>query len=638
MLELVLLANANNELHKKVEELLPPACSLSKVEHEGPDVVIYLKNISEFYKDENLIRKIAGTLRKRVLVRSDPSSLAAPDKALEKIKAIVPAEAGVTEVTFFPQFCEVAIDSLKPGLVIGKGGATLKEIIFQTGWAPKILRTPTMPSSTVSGIRKSMLKEADNRKKFLLSLGKTISTPPTAKADWVKVTALGGFHEVGRMCILVQTPNDKILIDCGVNPETNEGPKAFPYLSSMGITLDQLSAVVITHAHLDHCGFVPYLYKYGFEGPVYCTPPTRDLMVLLQFDYIKVLSKGDSPPPYEEKDVRRMLDHVVVRDYEDVTDITPEIKLTFHNAGHILGSSMVHLHIGEGLHNLVYTGDLKYGFTKLFDPANAAFPRSETIFMESTYGGRNDIQPIRQEAEQKLMEAIMKTIARGGKALIPVFAVGRSQEVMLVLEEYAQTHPDFNVPVYIDGMILEASAIHTAYPEFLRQNVQRRVLSNNSPFESKIFEPVKTKRQEIVDGAPCVILAPSGMLSGGPSLEYLKLLAEGEKNSLIFVGYQSALSLGRKLQHGAKEVPLHGENGKLQSVKVNMEIQTVEGFSGHSDRAQLLAFAKNLKPRPERIFTLHGDEGKCDDLARTINRMLHIETRAPMNLDAIRLK
>jgi len=630
--------NANNELQKKVEEVLPPACALSKVEYEGPDVVIYLKNISEFYKDENLIRKIAGTLRKRVLIRSDPSTLTPVEAALEKIKAIVPAEAGVTDIKFSPDFCEVSIDSLKPGLVIGKGGSTLKEIIFQTGWAPKILRTPTMPSSTITGIRSALHKETDVRKKFLLGLGKKISTAPTAKADWVKVTALGGFREVGRMCIFVQTPNDKILIDCGVNPETFEGQRAFPYLSSMGITLDQIDAVVLSHAHLDHCGFLPYLFAYGYEGPVYCTAPTRDLVALLLFDYLKVVARSGGTPPYQEKHVRKLISHMIVRDYDDVTDITPETKLTFHNAGHILGSAEVHLHIGEGLHNLVYSGDIKYGFTRLFEPANTNFPRLETIFVESTYGGRDDVQPQRQEAEAKLTDIIMRTIQRGGKVLVPVFSVGRSQEVMLVLEEYAQTHPEFNVPVYIDGMILEASAIHTAYPEFLRASVQRRILSNNSPFESKIFEVVKNDRQAIVDGPPCVILAPSGMLSGGPSLEYFKMLADNEKNTLAFVGYQSALSLGRKLQKGMKEIPLQGEDGKLATIKVNMEIATTEGFSGHSDRHQLLSYIKNLKPKPERVFTLHGDEGKCDEFGRTISRMLHVESRAPMNLDAIRLK
>jgi len=625
-------------LQKKVVDLIPGECELVKAEHEGPDVVIYLKNISAFYKDENLIKKIAGTLRKRVLVRSDPSSLMPPDKALEKIKQIIPAEAGVTDIKFFPDFCEAAIDSMKPGLVIGKGGSTLKEIIFQTGWAPKILRTPTMPSKTIKGIRESLFNESDNRKKFLSTLGKKISTSPDVKCDWVKITALGGFREVGRMCILVQTPNDKILLDCGVNPETAEGQRAFPYLNSMGITLDEIDALVISHAHLDHSGFIPYLYAYGFDGPVYTTAPTRDLMALLQFDYIKVLARTNVDPPYNEKHVRKMLNRCVVRDYNDVTDITPETKLTFHNAGHILGSAMTHLHIGEGLHNLVFTGDIKYGFTKLFEPASTSFPRVETLIMESTYGGRNDITPPRQEAEKQLMIEIMKTLEGGGKVLIPVFSVGRAQETMLVLEEYAQANPDFNYPVYLDGMILEASAIHTAYPEFLRQNLQRRILSNNSPFESKIFEIAKNNRKDIVEGDPCVILAPSGMLSGGPSVEYLKLLADNPKNLLIFVGYQSALSLGRKIQRGSSTVPMLGEDGKLETVTMKMRVETIEGFSGHSDRTQLMSFAKNLKPTPERVFTLHGDETKCEELSRTINKMLHIETRAPMNLDAIRLK
>jgi predicted metal-dependent RNase len=219
-----------------------------------------------------------------------------------------------------------------------------------------------------------------------------------------------------------------------------------------------------------------------------------------------------------------------------------------------------------------------------------------------------------------------------------VFSVGRSQEIMLVLEEYANAHPDFNYPVYTDGMILEASAIHTAYPEYLRQNVQRRILSNNSPFENKIFEYAPKNRQEIVDGDPCVILAPSGMLSGGPSVEYLKLMAGDPRNTLIFVGYQSALSLGRRIQNGGREIPMLGESGKLETLKINMRVETVEGFSGHSDRNQLINFIRNIRPRPERIFMLHGDEMKCEELARAVNRITHLETRAPMNLDAIRLK
>jgi len=630
--------NSIGEISKTLESILPPECGLAKVEFEGPDVAIYLKNIKVFYEDENLIRKIAGALRKRIIVRSDPSALMPPEEALSKIKEIIPPEAGVTDIKFSPDFCEVNIESLKPGLVIGKGGSTLKQIIFTTRWVPKILRTPTMPSDTIKGIRAASLKEADKRKKFLLNLGKKITTP-IMKSDWVKVTALGGFKEVGRSCLLVQTPHNKVLIDCGINPETSEGTRAYPYLNAMNIPLDELDAVILTHAHLDHSGFIPYLFAYGYDGPVYCTPPTRDLIALLQFDYLDVLAKSGINPPYQEKHIRQELSHVVVREYNEVTDISPEIKLTFHNAGHILGSAMVHLHIGEGLHNLVYTGDIKYGFTKLFEPANTAFPRIETLFMESTYGGRGDVMPSRQDTDKLLMEQIHKTIQNKGKVLIPVFAVGRSQEIMLVLEEYALTHGEsFECPVYIDGMILEASAIHTAYPEYLKPSVQRRILSNRSPFESKIFEVVKCDRKDIVEGDPCVILAPSGMLSGGPSVEYLRMMAEDPKNLLVFVGYQSALSMGRRIQRGQKEIPTTGPDGRLESIKVNMQVTTVEGFSGHSDRNQLINFAKNIKPSPERVFTMHGDENKCDELANAIGRITRTEARAPMNLDAIRLK
>lgn len=625
-------------MEKRITEILPADCGLSKVEAEGLDIVIYLKNIGAFYARDQLIKKIAGALRKRVLIRSDSASLLPQEESLKFIRSVIPIDAGLSEVRFNSDFCEVNIEALKPGLVIGKKGITLKQIIQKTGWAPIVLRTPTMESSTIKGIRKSMLRETQSRKRFLSSLGKKICTP-VKKSDWVKVTALGGFREVGRTSILLQTPNDKILIDCGINAETTDPVRSFPYLNAMNLSPADLDGVIVTHAHLDHSGFIPYLFKYGFEGPVYCTPPTRDLMTLLQMDYLGILKKTvNASPPYSVKDIQKQLRRTITVDYGDVMDITPEIKLTLYNAGHILGSSMVHLHISEGLHNFVYTGDIKYGFTRLFDQANTAFPRVETMFMESTYGGRGDMMPNRFETDKMLYELIKKTLENKGKVLIPVFSVGRSQEIMLVLEEQAGRDPNFNYPVYLDGMILEASAIHTAYPEYLRRNIQRRILSNDSPFESKIFEIAKKNRKEIVEGGPAVILAPSGMLSGGPSVEYLKMMADNERNVMIFVGYQSVLSLGRKIQRGTREVPIIGENGKTQSLKINMGIETVDGFSGHSDRRQLMSFVRNIKPSPERVFTLHGDENKCEDLARSINRMFHIEARAPMNLDAIRLK
>ena len=212
--------------------------------------------------------------------------------------------------------------------------------------------------------------------------------------------------------------------------------------------------------------------------------------------------------------------------------------------------------------------------------------------------------------------------------------------VTTVVEHHANLLPWGRVATrrYVDGMILEASAIHTAYPEYLRTSLQHRILSNNSPFESEIFEVAKGERQEILDKGPAIILASSGMLNGGASLEYFKALAEDQRNLVTFVGYNSVSSLGRRLQNGLTEVALPGEDGKMRSEKVNLQVKTVEGFSGHSDRRELMRFVENLRPFARKIYTMHGEESKCEDLARTIGNKMRIEGRAPMDLDSMRLK
>ncbi len=640
----------NRDLIDKVKELVPKEAGLSKVEYEGPDIAIYVKNIVYLYGDENVIKNISAAIKKRLLVRSDPSELTDPDDALKKIKEIVPPEAGVNEegIRFVPEFGEVYIEALKPGLVIGKGGSTLIRVVKETRWVPKVLRTPTMNSDVIKGVRQMLLKESDFRKKFLNGIGKKINQQ-LVKSDWVKATALGGFREVGRSSLLIETHHSKVLIDCGISPEpgirgaeanTGTENKAFPYLDSANITINDLDAVILTHAHMDHIGFVPYLFKFGYTGPVYCTPPTRDLAALLLYDYSRLVQKGGGVPLYGDKDIKNMLMHMITRDYGEVTNVTDEIKLTYHNAGHILGSGTVHLHIGEGLYNIVDTGDMKYGFTRLFDQADTRYPRIDALFIESTYGGPHDINQNRRDAEIELMENIKRTVENGGKVLLPLFSVGRSQELMLVLESYMTNNPRYklNVPIYLDGMILEASAIHTAYPEYLRTNLQHRILSNNSPFESEIFEIAKGERQEILDKGPCVVLASGGMLNGGASLEYFKAMADDPKNMVIFVGYNSVSSLGRRVQNGLKEIPLPGEDGKMVSTKINLQVKTVEGFSGHSDRRELMRFVEMLKPPAKRIFTMHGEESKCEDLARTLGNRFRVESRALMDLDSVRLK
>ncbi len=625
------------EMQAAIEEVLPPQCELTKCEIEGPQVVLYLKNIRAFYEDRNLITKLASRVRKKITLRSDSSVLLPPEAALEKIRALVPPDAGIADIKFDTAFNEVVIEALKPGVVIGKGGLVLKSIVLETGWNPRILRAPTSPSEVVRAIRSSLLHAGEDRKKFLVNLGKKmlVSSP---ECEWIKITALGGFREVGRSCTLLQTPKSNILVDCGLNVDSSDPNRMYPYLKAMNLALDQIDAVILTHAHLDHSGFLPFLYAYGYEGPLYCTPATRDLTVLLQQDCINVMNSEGKGAPYSEKDIKKMLNHTITREYGEVTDVTPEVRFTFYNAGHILGSSQVHLHVGEGLHNLVITGDFKYGRTKLLDPADTRFPRIETLIMESTYGGSHDMQPPMEEGAAKVARVVRQVMERRGKVLIPVFSVGTAQELMLILEE--QFREEDGIKVYIDGMCKEASAIHTVYPEYLRHNIQRRILQNDSPFDKPLFSHVVSKnRKDIAESDdPAVILAPSGMLTGGTSVEFLKMLSHDERNALIFVGYQSATSLGRKIQMGSKEVPIINDKNKLDTLKVNLQVESADAFSGHSDRSQLISYVRALHSKPSRILTIHGDEVKCDDLARSLSRIQRVDARAPMNLDTVRLK
>ncbi|MFA5049439.1 MAG: beta-CASP ribonuclease aCPSF1 [Candidatus Micrarchaeia archaeon] len=627
------------QVEKIVKDIMPPECQVVSVVTEGLIIAIYVKDIHAFYRNDQLINQLASALKKKVVVRVDPSALMNEAEAQKKIESIVSTDASISSILFNTPFSEVYIEALKPGLVIGKYGSLLKEIVLSTGWSPKVLRTPTIPSATLNGIRKSFIAGAEERKKFLGNLGKKIFQDPI-KNEWVRATALGGFGEVGRSCLLVETQSSRVLIDCGINPVSEDPKKAYPLLNLLNFQLDQLDAVIISHAHTDHMGFLPYLFAYGYEGPVYCTPPTRDLMILLQQDYLNLANRNiNLKAPYAKKDIQKEIKYIVPVDYEEVVDITPEIKMTLYNAGHILGSAMVHLHIGDGAHNLVYTGDMKFGFTRLFDPAQTNFRRAETLFIESTYGGKDNILMNRRDMEIRLTQVIKETIAAGGHVLIPVFAVGRSQEMLLVLEQNLAKDPDFNSPVYIDGMVLEASAIHTAYPEYLRESLQRRILSNNSPFEwDKIKVAKGEDKKTILEGPPGVFVAPSGMLAGGPSLEYFKMLAEDAKNTILFVGYQSPMSFGSKVQNGMKEIPIIDEDGKTKILNVNMRVETVEGFSGHSDRAQLMAFMKNMRPTPNRIITMHGDNMKTEDLARSASLMLKRQSDAMMDMESYRLR
>ncbi|MHA1924451.1 MAG: beta-CASP ribonuclease aCPSF1 [Candidatus Thorarchaeota archaeon] len=627
------------DIRESVKKALPRSAAVTSVEFEGPEIAIYSKAPKILLDDGDKIKALARKMRKRLVVRSAPEVRVGHEEAEEAIKKLVPADAEITSIDFDVSRGEVIIEAQKPGLVIGRSGATLREITRRTFWRPSVMRTPPIESKLIKQIRYIVQSEAAYRNKIFRDIGRRIHRPPLLNNGWIRLTAFGGFKEVGRQSMFLQTSESNILIECGVNVGTPS--KAFPRLDMPEFNLDELDAVIITHAHLDHCGMVPFLFKYGYRGPVYMTAPTLNLATLLQLDYLDVAEREGKLRPYRDRDVKEAILHTVTLNYGEVTDIAPDVRLTLHNAGHILGSAIVHLHIGDGQYNLAYTGDFKFGRTRLLEPATFTFPRLETLIVESTYGHPTDKMPPRQEVERKFASIIKRTVERGGKVLIPVLAVGRAQEIMLVLEDLVTKKRIPKIPVYIEGMIAQATAIHTTHPEALSKKIREMIFHQGiNPFLNEIFVQVDSheQREEIVEGEPCIIMATSGMLAGGPSVEYFRLLAPDENNTLCFVSYQSPQTLGSRIQKGWKEIPMRNRDGQQVIVPVNLEVATVEGFSGHSDRKQILNFVKRVNPAPERVLTCHGEATKCLNLASTVHKALNIDTKALSVTESIKLR
>lgn len=627
------------DILKEIIKVLPEG-KISDAAFEGANIVLYTKDKDYFLNNEGTIREAVKQFKKRIELRPDNSLCMEMEKAEKLIKEMVSEEAGVQEFIFDAPRSQVIIHAEKPGLVIGKQGEFLREISGKTFWVPHVKRMPPIRSKLIESIRSVLYENSDYRKKFLDKTGHRIYDGwiREKKHEWIRLSCLGASRQVGRTCFLLQTPESRILIDCGIDPG-QEGSESYPFLDAPEFNISEIDALIVTHSHLDHSGLIPYLFKYGYRGPVYCTLPTRDVMALLQLDMIKIQRAEGKEPIYTSEEVRQMVLHTICIDFDAVTDITPDVRLTLYNAGHILGSSIVHLNIGNGLHNFAYTGDLKYARTNVLEPANTQFPRIETLMMESTYGGKDNIMA-EQDADEYMVKVIKETFERGGKVLMPVLGSGRAQEVMVIIERLIREKKIPKAPVYIDGMLWDITAIHTAYPEFLSRNLRQQIFhKENNPFLSDIFKKVgsnKERQQVILEEGPCLILATSGMMTGGPSVEYFKNLAEGSRHSLIFSCYQPPGSLGFRIRSGEREIILR-ESVKQQVIKVKMDIHRVE-ITNHSDRRQLMNYVKRCNPQPRKVIVVHGESSRCLDLASSIHKNFRIETVAPKNLETIRIK
>ena len=626
-----------------VKEILKnlPENKISDVNFEAANIVLYTKYKDFFLNNNGMIKKIVDDIKKRVELRPDPSITMELEEAEKIIRSIIPEEAGVDQVIFDSQRSRVIIEAEKPGLAIGKQGAILRDIRTQTLWVPLIRRKPAIRSTLIENIRAVLYQHSDYRRKFLDKVGHRIydGWRREKKNEWIRLTYLGSGRQVGRSCIFLQTPESRVLLDCGINVASPDKP--YPYLDAPEFNINELDAVILSHAHIDHCGFIPYLFKYGYKGPVYCTEPSRDVSALLLLDYIKIQRADGQDPIFTSEEIKEMVKHTITLEYDEVSDVTPDVRITLYNAGHILGSAMVHLHVGNGLHNILYSGDQKYGKTLLLEPAVTLFPRLETLMLEATYGGKENVMPHRQETDEELMNIIKETIERNGKVLIPTLGVGRAQEVMLAIEQMIREGRMQHVPVYIDGMVWDVTAIHTAYPEYLNNSVRKLIFhKDQNPFLHEIFKRVgsQKERMDVIENTgSCVVLATSGMLTGGPSVEYLKHLCDNPKNAIGFVNYQGEGSMGRRIQQGEREFTF-SDGGKPEMLQIKMQVHTVEGFSGHSSRNQLMNFVAKCEPRPKKVIINHGENSRCLDLASSIHKGFRIETVAPRNLETVRVK
>ncbi|MBT4540915.1 beta-CASP ribonuclease aCPSF1 [Candidatus Woesearchaeota archaeon] len=630
---------------KIIKEILKtlPQDKISDVAFEGANIVLYTKDQDFFFDNGGMIKEAVSMFKKRIELRPDPTITMEQEKAEKEIRTIIPEDAGLAQVIFDKERSRVIIEAEKPGLAIGKQGSLLREIKSKTLWIPHIRRTPPIRSKLIENIRGVLYQHSNERRKFLDKVGHRIYDGwiREKQHEWIRLTYLGSGRHVGRSSILLQTPESRILLDCGVDV-AGVGSEAYPYLDAPEFDIKQLDAVILSHSHLDHCGLIPYLYKFGYRGPVYCTAPTRDVAALLLLDFIKIMKSDGRDPIFTTDDVKNMVMHTIPLAYDEVSDITPDVRITLYNAGHILGSAMVHLHIGNGLHNLLYSADMKFGRTQLLDPAVTSFPRLETLMIEGTYGGKDNVLPPRRETEEAFANKIKETLDRRGRILIPVLGVGRAQEVMMILENLMRTGQLPKIPIYIDGMVWDVTAIHSAYPEFLNSYVRKLIFhKNENPFLSDVFKQVgsvKERKQIIEEKSGCIVLATSGMMTGGPSVEYFKEFAQSKRNTLFFVCYQAEGTLGRRLQRGEKEIVFPKGLNKSETTRVEMEVMTLEGFTGHSGRRQLMSYVHKCDPKPRKVLINHGEVSRCLDLASSIHKAARIETYCPRNLDAVRIR
>ena len=457
----------------------------------------------------------------------------------------------------------------------------------------------------------------------------------------MKIKFCGATSGVTGSCHMLSTDRHRILLDCGQfqggKEEEKKNREPFPFDAS------SIECVILSHAHIDHCGRLPLLYKRGFRGTIYCTDATADLLQVMLMDsaYIhekdaeyetkKALRVGKEPvePLYTVQDSEATLKLVKPILYDQLIEINDEMKIVFNDAGHILGSAITELWVteSENTSKIVFSGDLGViNRPILRDPVK--IKKADYVIMETTYGNR--LHPENSTSIDELISIILKTVKRGGSVIIPAFAVGRTQELIYQLNMFYEHHPEMadvlgKVNVFIDSpMATTATEVFRKNAQVFDEETKNYILSGDNPLDFKNLKFTRNTQESQAlneDNSAKIIISASGMCEAGRIRHHLKHGLWNEKNSVIFVGYQANGTLGKQLVEGAKEIKIFGE-----TIKVAAEIYNLEGFSGHADQAGLLDWLGGFKVVPKQIFLVHGEEQSKVDFAKIVKEKLGLDT------------
>ena len=429
----------------------------------------------------------------------------------------------------------------------------------------------------------------------------------------MKIYFCGGSSEVGASCIFIELNNRRILLDCGMRMKGDRMPDLGLIQQAGGI-----DGIILSHAHMDHSGILPVISTEFPDAAIHCTPPTANLVQVLLGDSIKImkLSQEEEIPLYDRKQVDATLDRIVRHPFSQpfYLDEEQEIQVTLFPAGHILGAASVYLSSKDG--SLFYSGDISADRQRTIPKALVPRLSPDICIFESTYGNR--LHSDRSAEETRFVTQVTEVIANGGKVLIPAFAVGRAQEVILILRNAINTGLLPGCKVYVDGMVREVCRIYKDSPNYLSASLAKSVWKGHDPFFSDTVLPVENQEQReniIKDDQPCCIVASSGMLAGGASAFFAEHLAGDDKAYITITGYQDEESPGAKLQSlfsstdAEKQERSLTVNGRNISVKCGLG---TFGLSAHADKTQLCGFIKQLNPR--RVFLVHGDKTAISSL------------------------